>query len=101
VLQVWPARSRRRLRWDSNGNAYVAGVTYAEDFPTVNATQFALRGVSNGFVSKMNASVDIDLGGATHGETRESAAALSALYVGWGKPADAAKYRTIPAAIDK
>jgi hypothetical protein len=40
---------------DGSGNAYVRGLTYFANFPTVNAFQSALRGKSDAFVSKLNA----------------------------------------------
>jgi PKD repeat protein len=39
---------------DSAGNAYVVGVTYSSDFPTVNALQPTLRGSRDAFVAKLN-----------------------------------------------
>src|SRR5579863_1297939 len=41
---------------DSAGNAYVAGETVSNNFPTKNAFQPTLKGNSNAFVSKLNAS---------------------------------------------
>jgi hypothetical protein len=41
---------------DSNGNTYVAGLTQSIDFPTANASQPALKGATDVFVSKINAS---------------------------------------------
>lgn len=38
---------------DSNGSAYVTGVTYSSDFPLVNAYQSTLRGSSDAFVTKI------------------------------------------------
>jgi hypothetical protein len=40
---------------DSSGNAYVTGYTASTDFPTVNPLQATLHGVSNVFVTKLNA----------------------------------------------
>jgi hypothetical protein len=40
---------------DSGGNAHVAGVTRSTNFPTANAFQSALKGASDGFVAKLNA----------------------------------------------
>ena len=39
---------------DGSGNSYVVGYTESTDFPTHNAMQTTLAGVSNGFVSKLN-----------------------------------------------
>ena len=39
---------------DVGGNAYVAGVTTALDFPTVNAFQPTLRGFRDAFIAKLN-----------------------------------------------
>jgi len=39
---------------DSVGNAYAVGVTQSLDFPTLNAFEVSLSGVSNGFVAKFN-----------------------------------------------
>jgi hypothetical protein len=41
---------------DSSGNTYVAGSTYSTDFPTQGPIQGSIKGVSNGFVGKLNAS---------------------------------------------
>ncbi len=41
---------------DSNGYAYVAGSTSSSDFPISGAYQMTLRGMSDGFVSKLNPS---------------------------------------------
>jgi hypothetical protein len=40
---------------DPAGNAYVAGVTYSTDFPTVSPTQTANAGNGDAFVTKLNA----------------------------------------------
>src|SRR5262249_29076813 len=40
---------------DGFGNAYVTGVTYSTDFPTVNPRQAALKGSGDAFVAKLNA----------------------------------------------
>ena len=40
---------------DSVGNAYVTGSTLSTDFPTVNAIQSMLTGVSAAFITKINA----------------------------------------------
>jgi len=40
---------------DPDSNAYVTGTAYSSDFPAVNALQPALRGGTNGFVSKIAA----------------------------------------------
>jgi hypothetical protein len=44
------------LAVDGAGNAYVAGVTYASTFPTVNAIQGKLKGTCDAFVTTLNAS---------------------------------------------
>ena len=44
------------LRVDSNGNAYVVGVTSSSNFPVVGALQGSLNGTSDAFVAKINAS---------------------------------------------
>jgi len=41
---------------DSSNNTYIAGYTYAADYPTVSAAQAAYRGNSDGFVTKLNSS---------------------------------------------
>jgi hypothetical protein len=41
---------------DSSGNAYVSGSTFSADFPTVNPVQSTLKGVSDAFLTKINAS---------------------------------------------
>ncbi len=41
---------------DSVGNTYVTGFTYSPDFPTANAFQPGIRGGSNAFIAKLNAS---------------------------------------------
>jgi hypothetical protein len=43
------------IRVDGEGNMYLAGATNSTDFPTVNPIQGALRGNSDGFLSKLNA----------------------------------------------
>ena len=40
---------------DSSGNAYVAGGTTSTDFPVANALQATLHGLSDGYVTKINA----------------------------------------------
>ncbi len=42
------------LALDSSGNAYITGLTWSTDFPTVNALQPALAGAANAFVSKIS-----------------------------------------------
>lgn len=44
----------RALAVDSAGNAYIAGKTKSATFPTKNAIQPALSGVSDAFVTKLN-----------------------------------------------
>ncbi len=39
---------------DATGNAYVGGTTQSKNFPTANAYQSALKGVSDAFVAKLN-----------------------------------------------
>jgi hypothetical protein len=41
---------------DRSGNAYVVGETFSADFPTVNPVQSALNGLSDAFLTKINAS---------------------------------------------
>ena len=41
---------------DSRGNAYVTGLTYSTDFPTLNAFDSTLGGSSDAFVTKVNPS---------------------------------------------
>jgi hypothetical protein len=41
---------------DSSGNAYVTGYTYSSNFPTVNAFQTSLAGVTDAFITKIDAS---------------------------------------------
>ena len=41
---------------DSAGNAYVSGYTYSHDFPVLDASQAALRGLTDSFVSKLSPS---------------------------------------------
>jgi len=41
---------------DDAGHAYVTGFTYSTDFPTKNALQTAIAGVSNAYVAKFNSS---------------------------------------------
>ena len=41
---------------DTSGNAYVVGSTSSGNFPTLDALQTTLRGVGDGFVSKLDAS---------------------------------------------
>jgi hypothetical protein len=45
------------LRVDASGNAYLAGETHSDDFPTANAIQatFGSGGISDAFVTKLNA----------------------------------------------
>jgi hypothetical protein len=43
----------RAIAVDASGAAYVAGSTYSEDFPTVNAFQATRRGSQDGFVAKL------------------------------------------------
>ena len=43
------------LAVDGAGNAYVAGQTYSYDFPTINGIQSSRRGLSDGFVAKLDA----------------------------------------------
>ena len=44
------------LALDSQGNAYVAGVTSSADFPLLHPFQSSRRGATDAFVSKLNAS---------------------------------------------
>jgi len=39
---------------DSTGAAYITGVTYSEDFPTLNPYQKILKGESDAFISKLS-----------------------------------------------
>jgi Beta-propeller repeat len=41
---------------DRSGNAYVVGETFSADFPTVNPVQSTLKGSSDAFLTKINAS---------------------------------------------
>lgn len=43
------------LAVDAQGNAYLVGVAGSTDFPTLNAYQAKLRGTSDGFLAKLNA----------------------------------------------
>ena len=43
------------LAVDGAGNAYVAGQTYSYDFPAINGIQSSGRGISDGFVVKLDA----------------------------------------------
>ena len=42
------------LAVDQNGNAYVTGVTYSQNFPAKNPLQPSLAGTGNAFVTKIN-----------------------------------------------
>jgi photosystem II stability/assembly factor-like uncharacterized protein len=42
------------LAVDGEGNAYVAGQTYSWDFPTVSGIQSSRRGLTDGFVAKLD-----------------------------------------------
>src|SRR5205823_12968071 len=45
-----------RIALDSNGNAYIVGISYSKNFPTANAIQPANAGVGpDAFVTKLNA----------------------------------------------
>jgi hypothetical protein len=46
----WPAG----IAVDTQGNAYITGVTYSSDFPMVNAFQGSLNGSDDAFVSKVS-----------------------------------------------
>jgi hypothetical protein len=51
-----PANRGYSIAVDGSGNAYVTGVTVADNFPTTpGAFQTALKGYSDGFVTKLNA----------------------------------------------
>jgi hypothetical protein len=39
---------------DASGNAYIAGITYADDFPVVSPAFAGYRANSDGFISKLN-----------------------------------------------
>ena len=41
---------------DASGNAYVAGYTWAADFPVINAAFAGFDAISDGFISKVNSS---------------------------------------------
>jgi hypothetical protein len=43
---------------DSNGYAYVTGITYSEDFPVLNAYQYSKGGPISGFVTKFSTAGD-------------------------------------------
>jgi len=47
------------IKVDAYGNAYVSGLTYSTNFPTVNAFQPTLGGNSNAFVTKINSTPSI------------------------------------------
>ena len=49
------ADETRGLAIDAAGNAYIAGVTRSTNFPTVNAVQTTLNGLSDAFVIKISA----------------------------------------------
>ncbi len=40
---------------DDSGSAYVTGYTKSSDFPTLAASQYSLQGISDAFVTKLNA----------------------------------------------
>jgi photosystem II stability/assembly factor-like uncharacterized protein len=69
------------LAVDASGNAYVSGQTYSYDFPTVNGIQSSRRGMSDGFVAKLDADGSVVystyLGGS--GEDGASGIAVDAL----------------------
>jgi hypothetical protein len=69
------------LAVDEAGNAYVAGQTDSWDFPTLNAIQSARRGISDGFVTKLDSNGAVVystyLGG--NNEDRVSGIAVDAL----------------------
>ena len=48
-----PNDNRGAIAVDAAGNAYVTGVAYSTDFPTVNAIQATLRGDYDAFVTKV------------------------------------------------
>jgi len=48
--------SAQSLAVDLDGNIYLTGYTYSDDFPTVNATQNILAGEMDIFITKMNVS---------------------------------------------
>ncbi len=45
----------RGVAVDSQGEAYIVGVTISADFPTLNPAQGTLRGFSNAFITKLDA----------------------------------------------
>ena len=45
----------RSIAVDAAGNAYVTGRTYSPDFPVVNAFQTSYGGISDSFITKLNA----------------------------------------------
>jgi FIMAH domain-containing protein/beta-propeller repeat-containing protein len=69
------------LAVDDTGNTYVAGQTSSYDLPTINGVQSSLRGISDGFVAKLDANGSVVystyLGGS--GEDGVSGIAVDAL----------------------
>jgi hypothetical protein len=63
VYSTYLGGSGNDLLWaplavDSKGSAYIAGVTWSVDFPTKTPFQATLRGVYNGFVTKLSPAGD-------------------------------------------
>ena len=69
------------LAVDGDGNVYLAGQTYSWDFPTLNGIQSSRRGLTDGFVAKLDPNgvvvYSTYLGGS--GEDRASGIAVDAL----------------------
>jgi uncharacterized protein (TIGR03437 family) len=68
---------------DPAGDTYVAGVTYSKDFPTLNAIEPALAGVTNAFVAAWNGQTGaLQYSTYLGGSGQDSAAAIAADAIG-------------------
>jgi len=77
-----------RITTDISGNAYIGGLTYSDNFPTLNACQETLAGSADGFIAKLSAVGDAlvystYLGGSGYdfinGITRDASGSLIAV----------------------
>jgi hypothetical protein len=84
---------------DAKGQAYVTGVTFSSDFPTVNPLQATLSGISDAFVAKLASPVFAGTPG-TPNCRGESVSALARQFGGLDAAASALGFPSVEALQD-